>query len=377
MTIYLLFWLAALVFASIIKERWAQIAFGVASFIVVGLRYETGFDWHVYKRAFEILAHDFSLGAIIDYSQAFQVETGWVAVTGLVGQVFPEYEFLQAIVSLVFLVSVFKLSRTLGVENVPLALAIASSFLLLTLMFSTTRQCLALSIFNFALIASLYGRYPLMVALSAFAMSIHVSTIFYIAAMIYAVARPFRMPTPVGVALLSIVGIGVVLAIPAIVGYLPDLLASRVTWYNLDQSFQIVSLWHVYFLTLGAFIAGYTLLVGPANNHPVITAHRRFIIAMAVMGICTYSLDVVRDRISYEMFLVFSIYLARSDLPARMAARAAAVTLGLFFSILNILAPENRIVFEPYQNYLVVLATGDRGDGAARQEMLDRDFERR
>ena len=51
--------------------------------------------------------------------------------------------------------------------------------------------------------------------------------------------------------------------------------------------------------------------------------------------------------------------------------------MGLFFSIVNIYAPENRIVFEPYQNYLVVSFTGDRGDGLARQQILERDFERR
>lgn len=377
MTIYLIFWVAALGFASFIKERWAQIAFCVGVFIFVGLRYETGFDWHVYKRSFEILAVDYSLESVIAYSQAFQVETGWLAITGLVGQIFPEYEFMQAIVSLTFLVSVYKLSRLLGVENVALALAIASTFILLTLMFSTTRQCFALSIFNFALIASIYGRWTLMVALSALAMSIHVSTIIYIAAMIYAVARPFRMPTPTGVVIISFVGIGLVLAIPTVTSYLPDLLASRVAWYGLDQSFQVVSLWHVYFLGLGAFIAGYALLAGAENKHPIITVHRRMIISLAVLCMCSYSLDVIRDRISYEMFLLFSIYIARGDVPARIATRAVTVILGLFFSILNILAPENRIVFEPYQNYAVVLLTGERGDGPARQELLNRDFERR
>jgi hypothetical protein len=379
MTIYLIFWLATLVFASFIKGKWAQFAFGIAIFVFVGLRYETGFDWHIYKRAFEILAVDPSLEAIVVFSQAFQVELGWLAVMSLVGQVFPEYEFLQAIVSLTFLVSTFKLSRVLGVENAALAIAIAASFILLTLMFSTTRQCFALSIFNFAVIAALNKRWLLMTLLSAFAMSIHVSTIIYIAAMIYAVARPSRLPTSAGVAIMSIVGIGLILAIPSMVNYLPDLLASRVTWYGLDQSFQIISLWYVYFLILGAFIAGYALVAGPKAEYPDdrITFHRRLVIALAVMCMCTYSLDVIRDRISYEMFLLFSIYIAREDLPARLATRSVAVILGLLFSMLNIFAPENRIVFLPYQNYLVVVLTGEKGDGPARQELLNRDFERR
>jgi hypothetical protein len=377
MTTYLMFWLAALVFASVIKERWAQIAFGIVAFVIIGFRYETGFDWPTYKRAFEFMAVDFSLEAVVAYSRAYQIELGWLAITSFVSQIFPEYEFLQAIVSLALIVSVFKLSRALGVKNVALAIAIAASFLLLTLMFSTTRQCFALSIFNFAAIAALNRQWPRMVLLSAFAMSIHLSTIFYIAAMMYAVARPDQLPTVRGVMVMSLVGIGFVLAIPSIVGFLPGMLASRVDFYDLDQSFQFVSLWQFYFLILGAFIAGYALLAWPKSQSRRPTFHRRLIIALAVMCMCTYSLDVIRDRISYEMFLVFSIYLARSDIPARLAARSAAVVMGLFFSIVNILAPENRIVFEPYQNYLTVVVTGERGDGAARQELLNREFDRR
>lgn len=300
-----------------------------------------------------------------------------MAVTAIVALIFPEYEFLQAIVALALIVSVFKLSRALGVENVALAIAVASTFLLLTLMFSTTRQCFALSIFNFAAIAALNRRWVRMVLFSAFAMSIHLSTIFYIAAMLFAVARTDRLPTILGAVVMSLVGIGFVLVIPSIVDMLPGMLASRVDWYGLDQSFQFVSLWQLYFLILGAFITGYTVRARPKIEGHRSTFHRRLIIALAVMSMSTYSLDVIRDRISYEMFLVFSIYLARSDLAARLAARAAAVVMGLFFSVVNIYAPENRIVFEPYQNYLGVIITGERGDGLARQQMLERDFERR
>lgn len=376
MATYLLFWLAALGFASFIKERWAQIAFALVVFVFVGLRYETGFDWPTYKRSFEFMAVDPSLEAVVAYSQAYQVEQGWLAVTAIVAVIFPEYEFLQAIVALSLIVSVYKLSRALGVENAALALAIASTFLLFTLMFSTTRQCFAVSIFNFAAIAALNRRWLRMVLLSVFALSIHVSTIFYIAAMLYAVARP-ALPTVRSVAVMSIAGIAFVLAIPAFVSFLPSLLASRVDWYGLDQSAQGVSLWQIYFLILGVFITGYALRARPDAEGRRSTFHRRLIIAFAVMCMCTYSLDVIRDRISYEMFLLFSIYLARSDLPARVPARAAAVVMGLFFSIVNIYAPENRIVFEPYQNYLAVGFTGDRGDGLARQQILQRDFERR
>lgn len=379
MTIYLVFWMLALGLASFIRSNRMQIAFCVFVFVFVGLRYETGFDWPVYKRTFEIISVNFSLNGILAYSETFKVELGWLVITGLVGQLFPEYEFLQAIVALLFLVSTFKLCRALGVQNVAMAIAIASSFLLLTLLFSTTRQCFAVSLFNLAAVAAVRRQWTLMVVLSAFAVSIHTSTTLYIAAMVYATVRPSKLPSIAMVATMLALSVTFVLLIPIVAGSLPDILASRVIWYNLDQSFDNIGLWKIYFLILGSFITVYTLLIGPTDhghNHAS-TFHRRLVIALAVMCMGTYSLDVIRDRISYEMFLVFSVYLARSDLPFRVIARVGAFSLGLFFSMLNIFAPENRIVFMPYQSAVTVLLTGETGDGRARQELLQREFERR
>lgn len=379
MTIYLAFWMLALGLASFIKSTWMQIVFCVLVFVFVGLRYETGFDWPVYKRTFDILSVDFSLNSILAYSDTFKVEIGWLFVTGFVGQVFPEYEFLQAIVALAFLGSTFKLCRALGVHNVAMAIAIASSFLLLTLLFSTTRQCFAVSIFSLAVVAAVRRRWMLMVVLSAFAVSIHTSTALYIVAMVYAATRPSRLPSNVMVATMSAISVGFVLLIPIVAGSLPDILASRVVWYSLDQSFDNISLWKLYFLILGLFVLLYSLIMSPekANSDCASTFHRRMIVALAVMCMGTFSLDVIRDRISYEMFLMFSIYLARSDLPFRVAARLGAFSLGLFFSMFNIFSPENQIAFMPYQSAVTVLLTGEAGDGPARQELLTREFERR
>lgn len=379
MAIYLIFWMLALGLAPFIKSDRMQIAFGIFVFVFVGLRYETGFDWPTYKRAFDIFSVDFSLNSILAYSETFKIELGWLVVTGLIGQIFPEYEFLQAIVALAFLGSTFKLCRGLGVQNVAMAIAIASSFLLLTLLFSTTRQCFAISIFNLAAIAAVRRRWTLMVALSAFAVSIHTSTILYIAAMIYAAARPSKLPSTVMVAMMLALSIIFVLLIPIVANSLPDILSSRIIWYNLDQSSDNIGLWKIYFLMFGAFILVYAFLIGPADHDHdhLSTFHRRLIIALAVMCMGTYSLDIVRDRISYELFLVFSAYLARRDLPFRVVARLGAFSLGLFFSVLNIFSPENRIVFMPYQNSVTVLLTGETGDGLARQALLQREFERR
>lgn len=379
MTIYLVFWMLLLGLAPFIKSNRTQIAFCVFVFIFVGLRYETGFDWPTYKRAFDILSIDFSINSILAYSEAFKVEIGWLVVTGLVGQIFPEYEFLQAIVTLAFLGSTFKLCRALGVKNVAMAVAIASSFLLLTLLFSTTRQCFAVSIFNLAVAAAAKRRWTLMVALSAFAVSIHTSTVLYIVAMVYAVARPSKLPSTVMVATMLALSTIFVLLIPIVADSLPEILASRVIWYNLDQSPGIIGLWKIYFLILAAFILVYTLFIGPAHHNydHVSTFHRRLVVALAVMCMGTYSLDIIRDRISYELFLMFSVYLARSDLAFHVVARFGAFSLGMFFSVLNIFAPENRIVFMPYQNAVTVVLTGETGDGPARQELLHRDFERR
>lgn len=375
---YFLFWGASLAWACIARSRLAQFAFVCATFGFVGLRFETGFDWPVFNYGFEVLQSDFSLELARWFSELFQIELGYVLLVAVAGQIFPTYEYFQALVTFVFLASVWVLCRAFGVRNVALVIAIAATFILLTLMMSTVRQCLAVSLFNFALAAAVARRRVAMIILLAAATTIHISTLFYVAALLFALVRPLQAPSPRTVILLVAAGYAVAISMGVIADFLPAFIANRVVFYRLDQLVEALSLWQLYFLILAIFITSYTMFSGPISGTPDArsTLLRRVIIALAVMCMCTLSLNVVRDRISYEMFLLFALYLAHQNLRLAIPARVAASVFGLFFSIFNILAPGNRIVFIPYQNAIGVAISGDEGDGQFRQDQFQQDFGR-
>lgn len=375
---YFIFWIASLASALIFRSKIAQIIFFLLVFIFVGLRFETAFDWPFYKDAFGALQGDFSLDLARWFAELVEIEFGFVVLLALTGQLFADYEYFQAIVTVTFLVSVLSLCRAFGVKNVALVIALAATFLLLTLMMSTVRQCLAVSVFNFALSAAVARRYISMTAFLALAMTIHVSTLFYIVALLFALAQPQRMPSQRDVVLIIFAGTAVVLNLGFLAEYLPSYLANRFFLYRLDQIILNLSLWQIYFLILSASITGYTLFIHPfgSTNDARTTFLRRVIVALGVMCMCTVLIDVVRDRITYLMFLLFALYISYNNIPLALPARVAAVTLGLFFSVFNVLAPANRTVFAPYQNIIGVAVTGDQGDGRMRQEAFRERFKR-
>lgn len=375
MYVYFIFWGGSLAWACIARSKLAQLSFVFVTFAFLGLRFETGFDWPVFKYGFEVLRNDFSLDTAKWFSELFQIEFGYVFIVALAGQIFPEYEYFQALITILFLASIFSLCHTFKIKNVTLVIAIAATFLLLTLMISTLRQCLAVSLFNFALCAAVARHRMAMIILLAAAISVHISTLFYIAALVFAFLQPTRVPSPITVALMVFIGYFTAISMGAIADFLPAFVANRVVFYRLDQLVSAVSLWQLYFLILSFFIAAYAMFGNQIADAPDrSTLLRRIIIALAVMCICTLSLNVVRDRISYEMFLLFALYLAHQGAWRAIPARIAAVGLGLFFSTLNILAPGNRIVFTPYQNVIGVAVTGDKGDGPLRQDQFQQDF---
>lgn len=375
MYVYFIFWGASLAWACIIRSKLAQLAFACATFAFLGLRFETGFDWVFYKNGFEVLQNDFSFDAAILYSELFQIDFGFVLLAALIGQIFPQYEYFQALVAIVFLVSIFSLCRAFSVKNVALVIAIAATFLLLTLMMSTLRQCLAVSLFNFALCAAVSRHRVAMIILLVAAMSIHTSTLLYIAALVFAFVQPARLPSLANVVLIAAIVSVAQISMMTFVNLLPEFFVNRIDLYNLDQIFEGFSIWYLYFFGLSAFILSYTMFGNQIADAPVrSTLLRRIIVALAVMCICTLSLNVVRDRVSYEMFLLFALYLAHHQAWLAIPTRVAAVVLGLFFSIFNILTPGNRTVFAPYQNIIGVAVTGDEGDGMFRQEQFRQYF---
>lgn len=378
MLAYILFWIATLAWASAFKSKPSQLFFLFGVFVFVGLRYETGFDWPVYKSGFEILQNDFSFESARWYSELFQIELGYVLLVAISGQIFPEYEYFQALISLVFFASIVSLCKAFNVKNAALAIALAGTFLLLTLMMSTVRQCLAVAIFNFAVSAAMSKRRTAMVALSVLAVTVHVSTLFYIFALIFAALKPSQTPAPRTVVLMVAGGNAAALSLTLVVGFLPEFIANRVDFYRLDQAIQAISLWQLYFIGLIVSIIIFTLfgMKQLRNPDPRTFFLRRLIIAIAVMCLCTLPLNVIRDRISYEMFLLFAVFLGHREVQFALLARGATASVGLFFSIFNILSPTNRLVFLPYQNAIGVAVTGDEGDGQLRQNQFQGDFDR-
>lgn len=378
MITYIVFWILTLAAASVIRKPGQQLMFLVVVFLFIGFRYETGFDWPVYKDEFTYLSGDFSLAKVQYFSETFQQEYGFVLATAVAAHVFPTYEIYQALITAVFLASVVGVCKTFRVNNYALVLSIALTYLLLTLTFSTVRQCLAVAMFNFGISLFVRGRRGPSVALFALAIMMQVSSILYIAGFAYAVLRPGYIPAVKNVVVLIIVSIVAIGSLPVLMVFLPAYFVERIIHYEITADISAVSLWQIYFVIVFVLIGTFVLFTRTKSDEIDSKTNilRRLVLALSMMSLCSFFINVVRDRLSYELFLLFAVYLASDGLPRARIARTATAAIGLIFSLLNILSPATRLVFIPYQNYFVSTLSGDKGDGRHRQELFGREFER-
>ena len=350
-----------------------NLAFGTAFLLFVGLRYEVGFDWPIYKDQFSHLTQ-IELGQLLanlnDLSLLFGQEPGFVALVSLFSAFTPSYEVAQFCFCVLFLISIGMLAQTIGCRNVPAAMFLVCLFLLTTLIFSTARQLVALSIFNIALSFYLRDRRTLAYALAGASMLFHSSTAIYALCAFLpqrAVRRFFPIVVVVGLAasaLFLVMGHDMFLLLP-----LPALLKAKLEYYFLYRVVQVNPLEQMFSLGM----LGLLLHLGYRNTDhasPEIANVSRMLVLLCLVSLAFFAITVVRNRLFYEAVILAALLVTTPGIAGARLASLGILGAGLLFFLVT-MTKATSFMFVPYRNVVLLELGIGQDDGYERQLRLD------
>ena len=175
--------------------------------------------------------------------------------------------------------------------------------------------------------------------------------------------------------MIVLVAVGHVLffgVVPLAVSILP-FLADRFAYYTEYFSpLGGLGLWGVLFYIVFVSISIHVSCprASPSDFSSKDVVLRSMIVVLCAFSISTEFFPIVRDRASYEMWILYSILLAKNGLKFRWEARLVAFSFGVVFTFLNVLSHPGRMVFVPYENIVVCSLWRCEGDGIERQNQM-------
>lgn len=337
----------------------------VFSALFIGLRFETGFDWPVYKEEFQILRSvDISLESIMRYSSYFQHEFGYVALVTLSSKILLDYEQFQLLVYILLFVSLLSVSKALKVRSFSDSFFIIVSFLMFTLMMSTMRQCVAIAMINFGV--SFFVREKVFKSLffALLALSFQISSGIYILVFFAASTLKFKG----GRLTFIYAALGAVIVSVA-VNYIPVFELPIINKLNIYVSREFSSNIYerIFFITINvvALFHSVAMLKRASKKDKFIY---RSISIMSAASIALLPITTIRNRIFYENIILYSFVLYNS--PYRTNAFKYLISVLGIVSFASSIVKQSRIAFIPYQNYVVFSVTGEQGDGYSRQQQV-------
>ena len=383
MLLYLAFWFATLLL-TLPGGKLLQALSVVIIVLFIGFRYETGFDWPFYQDMYLNLSLDYVLSDWVYNYNLYGVELGFLFLVGNTAPVIG-FEYFQAFVAVFFIYSTMMLARTVGHKNPALALAVCLTYLLLTLVFSTIRQCLAISLFNIGVAVYLQSYFSRTVRIWTVAVFFALATSIQNSALIYCMAFCYCSINLSQTAKRFLVILLVLLMIPAVIypeivsGLIESRAAAKIQFYSEVNSGLFNSV-NAYYLILLAFISLGLLYAIPRSQISKLDRLEKlvsFARVLLVINILCIPFAIARDRISYELFIVASILFTHQFAKLKLIFPTGLITLGVFWSSFGTLYQYTGIVFIPYQNYLVYSLMDIPSDGRRRQEQFFEQYDQR
>lgn len=369
MYVYFAFWFVSIVVALFVRTRLATIVFMATVFLFLGLRYETGFDWPIYKEIFGFFVEEFSFQRVLAVQLIYSQEIGFLLLLSAMAQVFPNYEVCQALFSLLFIYSVVKLSDIYSNSRPALALALYFGFFLLAVGFSTIRQTLAMSLFNLGLYFFFRRKSIRQYIFFGAAVSTQVSTGMLVAAFMIArvLAIRNRVPGVLSLLILSTIALFLVPVAFAVGMLLSPHVAERLKWSIEMTSISSLGYFNILLLLYSGFIGGMAsskiIVRSDANADAILL--RTLIVVLSAMMVAFSFFPVFRDRIGYELVLLFCIFVSNPRIQLRYPAMIVTLAVGLLYQWL-ILRGISELAFVPYQNSIIMAISGAGSTGAER-----------
>lgn len=383
MLLYLVFWLATLLLA-LPRSKPLQFLCIVIVFLFIGFRYDTGFDWPFYQDMYSNLSLDYFLNDWGYNYNLYGVEPGFLILVGNIAPVV-SFEYFQAFVALVFIYSTIMLARAVGHNNPPLPLAVCLTYLLLTLVFSTIRQCLAISLFNIGVAVFLQNYFSRTMRLWMVAILFALATSIQNSALIYCVTFGYcnvNLPQKARRFLVVLLGL---LMVPALIypeiidGLIESRAAAKLQFYS-EVNTGLINSVNAYYLIFFAFIflgLLYSFPRGQVSRSDSLEKLIAFARVLLILNIICIPFAIARDRISYELFIVVSILFSHQHAKLKLIFPTGLITLGVFWSSFGTLYQYTGIVFVPYQNYLIYSVMDIPSDGRRRQAQFFEQFDQR
>lgn len=356
MAIYALWGLATLAMVVLDRIRPVGLLFFVFVVWFVTLRFETGFDWPVYKGLFNEMRLGFSAFQLSKYASAYNGEPAFLLLLGALSFIFSKYEFAQLLFSVFFLASLFALGATFSKDKVYVFIAIALSYILLTVGFSTVRQSIAIAFFNFALIFYYKGAKALVLPALALAVLFQYSAAIYVGAfLILLISWRFDFSRNAGRTFIfvfffvSLVLGGAVFL--SLLGFMNG--DPRIAFYVDAMKYYKFGLWDLMFVVVFISVASHVMISNTYNKslgrgEAMIS---RLVVILAAISIATVLIPIVRERVSYQLWILYALFLTFRYPILRKTASIAGAAFGLFFSYLGPLSYPNNLMFVPYRNY--------------------------
>jgi hypothetical protein len=338
----------------------------------VGFRWETGFDWPVYKRIFNDFRESFNEESLLSYQNLYRQEALFLWLMGMLSRAVREYEIAQAVFSAVFVGSIIALARVVG-ANAPLAATVSLTFLLPSVAFSTVRQSLALAFFNFGVVAILRRHAALATVFFCLAILSQVTACIYVGTLILIVVldkagwKILSIPVFLG---LSVVVFLLTYVLLRASFEIPELLPAKVGFYF--QSSGRVGWWLALTLLL-AVVVGLIVSMPVRSSvepSPPVDFVRKLIIVLASISAGTAIVPIANERAFYGTWMLFSAYICAGVVPFRTLILVGTICTGVLLSVLMIAGYPSRLMFVPYQNYLVGKLLGQASDAEARARVF-------
>lgn len=377
MTVYLTYFITSLLSGLFIKRRLATFVFLFLTYLFIGFRLETGFDFQVYQEIYDGLGANFSQAMIVFYHLIHGQEIGFLALIGASAQVLPSYEVFQSLITLLLLWSTVFLARTVGVEKTAMVVAIAMTYLLWSVGFSTLRQSVAISLFNFGLAHMLRKQSVRGAAFFIAAPFFQLSSIIYIMGFVatlflYRSGNPPRLRSLFFIVMFVAVGGPIALDLA---GSLFSATANKLEYYRSFQfGFGLLEIVFLMFFGTAALLCSKSMLRSGTDNDRA-TKLRQLTFVLACIGIGSTFFVIVRDRVSYEVFILVSICLMTQGVRYHWYFVSFFVLFGLFITIINISPYPMRIVFMPYQNVITHFVFDQGSTGAERNAVFMEEFD--
>lgn len=345
--------------------------FFVPTMLIVGFRYEVGFDWPVYTRQFEQF-QSIDITEFFPKLSAFVLlyaqEPLFLITSFFAAQIFPVYEIFQFFVYFLFIISIIVLGKAIGSRNIIGAMVPIHMFLLFTLEFSTIRQSIAISFFNIGLAYYLNRSRSIAILYQGAAIFTQSSTILYLLVQLWnsSVTKWSR------VAILFTSGIAIFLSAGGLelipVSLLPGFLSQKLDYYMFNRGYNYSIYEQLFFLALFGSIA--IIFRRPSNSfNPKIQYLADMVVFLCLFAFMAFWVNTIRNRLMYEIIILSSLISYGPSFKMQRTLQLLLLSSSLIFFIVSV-TKSTSFVYIPYQNYLWYKANDIKSDGLYRNDRL-------